>query len=115
MGRENAIATRAVVEQHLADSQLNFGQRQAVMMTLTSSNSFVAWQGVAGAGKTFALKQVKKIAQAQGYTVKGFAPSAKASKVLGEEIGTQTQTVARVSARKNESKYATWVKRQTEP
>ncbi|HEY9782482.1 MAG TPA: MobF family relaxase, partial [Leptolyngbyaceae cyanobacterium] len=98
--RENAIATRAVVEQHLASSELNFGQRQAVMMTLTSSNSFVAWQGVAGAGKTFALKQVKEIAQAQGYTVKSFAPSAKASKVLGEEIQTQTQTVARLLAYK---------------
>jgi ATP-dependent exoDNAse (exonuclease V) alpha subunit len=99
--KENAIASQEVVEQHLADSNLNFGQRQAVMMTLTSSNSFVAWQGVAGAGKTFALKQVKEIAQAQGYTVKGFAPSAKASKVLGEEIVTQTQTVARLLAHKS--------------
>jgi conjugative relaxase-like TrwC/TraI family protein len=99
--RENAIATREVVKQHLAPSQLNFGQRQAVMMTLTSSNSFVAWQGVAGAGKTFALKQVKEIAQAQGYTVKGFAPSAKASKVLGEDLVAQTETVARLLAYKS--------------
>ncbi len=46
---------------------------------------FIAWQGVAGAGKTYALNEVKALAEAPGYVVKGFAPSAKAARVLSED------------------------------
>lgn len=50
--------------------------------------------GVAGAGKTYALNEFKAIAQAQGYILKGFAPSAEAAKVLSDETGIESTTVA---------------------
>jgi conjugative relaxase-like TrwC/TraI family protein len=89
------IATTAAVNQHLNDSTLNAGQRQAVRLAATSGDRVVAWQGVAGAGKTFALAQVKEIADRQGFELTGFAPSAEAAKVLSEELGIEAQTVAR--------------------
>lgn len=99
-GKVSAIADLEIVEAHLEQTELNLGQRQAVMTALTTRDSFVAWQGVAGAGKTFALKEVLELAQSQGYSVKGFAPSSKASSVLGQELNTETQTVARLLASK---------------
>ncbi|MBV8885933.1 MAG: relaxase domain-containing protein, partial [Chroococcidiopsidaceae cyanobacterium CP_BM_RX_35] len=78
------------------EQKLNQGQRQAVMMTLSTTDQFVAWQGVAGAGKTFALEHLKALAEAQGYMVKGFAPSAKAARVLAKDIKSETQTVAQL-------------------
>ncbi len=78
------------------DRKLNQGQRQAVMITLTTNDQIVAWQGVAGAGKTFALEQVKALAEEQGYMVKGLAPSARAARVLAKDIKSETQTVAQL-------------------
>jgi len=98
----NAITNTEVVEAHLeqmrllGNRELNQGQRQAVIMSLTTTDRVVGWQGVAGAGKTFALKEVLALASASGYVVKGFAPSSKASSVLGEELKAPTQTVARL-------------------
>lgn len=99
-GKVSAIAQREIVKAHLDQSELNSGQQQAVLMALTTSDSFVAWQGVAGAGKTFALKEVLSLTQKLGYSVKGFAPSSKASNVLGQELNAETQTVARLLASK---------------
>ena len=42
--------------------------------------SVVAWQGVAGTGRTFALKRMKELIEAQGYVVKGFALRAERRK-----------------------------------
>lgn len=97
------IATTAAVNRHLNDSTLNAGQWQAVRLAATSGDRVVAWQGVAGAGKTFALAQVKEIAERGGMTVCGFAPSAEAAKVLSQELGIEAQTVARkISSRDKE-------------
>jgi hypothetical protein len=54
----------------------------------------MAWQGVAGAGKTYALNALKELAQGQGYEVRGLAPSAEAAHGLGEALGIETETVA---------------------
>ena len=102
LGMVGSIAHPEMISHHLEqlflkqEQELNQGQRQAVMMTLTTSDQFVAWQGVAGAGKTYALKEVQALAEAQGYVVKGFAPSAKAARVLGLELKSETQTVAQL-------------------
>ena len=53
------------------------------MLAATTRDRFIAWQGVAGAGKSYALKQFRQIAESQGYRVRGFAPSAEAAKSLG--------------------------------
>ncbi|WP_375471377.1 MobF family relaxase, partial [uncultured Nostoc sp.] len=94
IGAVNSIQHTVVVESLLEKTLLNQGQRLAVNMALSTTDQFVAWQGVAGAGKTFALKELNAIALAQGYTIKAFAPSSMAAKVLSEELGIQGETVA---------------------
>jgi hypothetical protein len=90
----SAIAQSGTVENRLIQTTLNQGQRQAVQLAATTTDQFVAWQGVAGAGKTFAINQLKAIATEAGYTVKGFAPNSIATKVLGQDTGMKTRNVA---------------------
>ncbi|WP_193200523.1 MobF family relaxase [Nostoc sp. MG11] len=85
-----------VAESYLEKTSLNTGQRRAVQLAATTSDQFIAWQGVAGAGKTFALSQLKTLATDAGYTIKGFAPSSAAAKVLSQELEIQSETVARL-------------------
>ncbi|MBE8991716.1 MobF family relaxase [Nostoc sp. LEGE 12450] len=92
--RVNPICSTPVIENQLEKTSLNLGQRQAVSLAATTTDQFIAWQGVAGAGKTFALKELNAIALGLGYTVKGFAPSSMAAKVLSEELGIHSETVA---------------------
>ena len=80
-----ALTTPETLTKSLAEKSLTEGQRKAIAHSATTSDQFIAWQGKAGVGKTYALDQFKQIAEAEGYTVKGFAPSAKAAKVLSEE------------------------------
>ncbi|MBA3920218.1 MAG: relaxase domain-containing protein [Nostocaceae cyanobacterium] len=94
-GKVNAIATTDLVNDALNQSTLNSGQRQAVRLASTTTDRVVAWQGVAGSGKTFALQQFKAIAEASGYEIQGFAPSSQAAKVLSTELGIEANTVAR--------------------
>jgi conjugative relaxase-like TrwC/TraI family protein len=94
-GNITPIATTEQVSDYLQDTTLNTGQRQAVRLAATTADRAIAWQGVAGAGKTYALAQLKQIADSQGVEVKGFAPSAEAAKVLGNELGIEAQTVAK--------------------
>ncbi|WP_375494253.1 MobF family relaxase, partial [uncultured Nostoc sp.] len=90
----NPICSKEVIERQLEKTSLNLGQRQAVSLAATTTDQFIAWQGVAGAGKTFALKELNAIALAQGYRIKAFAPSSMAAKVLSEELGIHSETVA---------------------
>ena len=62
-----------------------FGQQEAIEKTLLSKDQYILWQGVAGAGKTYALRQIVEEAQNAGYQVKGFAPSATAAMQLAKE------------------------------
>ncbi|MBN3878455.1 MobF family relaxase [Nostoc sp. JL23] len=94
IGAVNPILHTQVASSLLEKTSLNLGQQQAVSLAATTTDQFIAWQGVAGAGKTFALKELNAIALAQGYTVKAFAPSSMAAKVLSEELGIQGETVA---------------------
>ncbi len=50
----NPMSRLEVVENYLEKTRLNAEQQQAVSMAATTSDQFIAWQGVAGAGKTFA-------------------------------------------------------------
>ena len=95
-GQVEAIAQKKGILQHLTETTLNEGQRAAVLMATTTTDRTVAWQGVAGAGKTYALNEFRQIATDRGYQIKGYAPSAQAAKVLGEEIGIESNTVARL-------------------
>ncbi len=88
-----SIAHAEVLEHYLTQTTLNQGQRASVMLALTTTDRVVAWQGVAGAGKTHTLKQVKELVEARGGNVKAFAPNAKTTKVLGRELDAPAHTV----------------------
>jgi conjugative relaxase-like TrwC/TraI family protein len=93
-GHVRAIATPNQINTHLEGKTLTLGQRDAIQLASTTNDQFIAWQGVAGSGKTFALSEFSAIAQAQGYSVRGFAPSAEAAHGLGKTLQIETQTVA---------------------
>jgi conjugative relaxase-like TrwC/TraI family protein len=73
---------------------LTEGQKKAIFGSLTACDRIMAWQGVAGSGKTYALYQFAQIAQSQGFTVKGFTPSSAAAQVLEEQAEIPSDTVA---------------------
>ena len=93
LNQVESIARAEAVSGYLSNKKLTSGQREAVQLAATTLDQFIAWQGVAGAGKTYALKELQQIAI--GHTIIGFAPSAEAAKVLGEELGIEANTVAR--------------------
>ena len=94
-GQVGAIASEDWVADVLENQGLTQGQYEGILLAATTRDLVIAWQGVAGAGKSYALNQVRRIAEAQGYTVRGFAPSAEAAKSLGESAQIQqTETVA---------------------
>jgi conjugative relaxase-like TrwC/TraI family protein len=90
----DSIVGSETVKLRLENKTLTQGQQDAIALATTTTDGFIAWQGVAGAGKTYALNEFKVIAAEQGYTIKGFAPSSEAANVLGEEVGIETNTVA---------------------
>jgi hypothetical protein len=94
-GQVGAIAAEDWVATQLEDQGLTQGQYEGVLLAATTPDRFIAWQGVAGAGKSYALNQFRQLAEAQGYTVRGFAPSAEAAKSLSDSAQIeQAETVA---------------------
>jgi conjugative relaxase-like TrwC/TraI family protein len=82
----------------LQETSLNKEQESAILATIASKDKIFAWQGNAGAGKTFALKHLTRIAEKSGYIVKAYAPTAKASLVLERELEIKSTTVASLLA-----------------
>ena len=96
-GTQKAISDDSKIWQLLRQElSLTEGQRQAIETTATTTDQFIAWQGVAGAGKTYSLKLVAYLAKEQGYEVSGYAPSAQAANTLSEEANIESNTVARL-------------------
>ena len=94
-GQVGAIASEDWVAEALENQGLTQGQYEGILLAATTRDRVIAWQGVAGAGKSYALNQFRRIAAVQGYTVRGFAPSAEAAKSLGDSAQIQqTETVA---------------------
>jgi ATP-dependent exoDNAse (exonuclease V) alpha subunit len=78
--------------------ELSPAQRSAVNDIFLSREKIVGLDGVAGGGKTTTLAVVREGAEAQGYTVEGFAPTSRAAYKLGE-AGIETSTLQRHLAR----------------
>src|SRR5271163_3184996 len=78
--------------------ELSPAQRSAVNDRFLSREKIVGLDGVAGGGKTTTLAVVREGAEAQGYTVEGFAPTSRAAYKLGE-AGIETSTLQRHLAR----------------
>jgi conjugative relaxase-like TrwC/TraI family protein len=77
---------------------LNRAQQGAVEDVLSSPDRIQGIQGFAGAGKTTTLSVVRAAAEAQGYSVEGFAPTSRAARQLNEagvESGTLQGFLAR--------------------
>lgn len=70
-------ARRVVEGENFTDEQ-----KQALSSTLTIKDQFVGWQGVAGSGKTFALKLLAKEVTKRGQKCLGMAPDAESAKSL---------------------------------
>ncbi len=91
----NPIVTPTAIEGILLEfPDLTSGQRDAIARSTTTTDRIIAWQGVAGAGKTYSLKLYAELATDAGFTVRSFAPSTAASTVLGQEAGIPSSTVA---------------------
>jgi conjugative relaxase-like TrwC/TraI family protein len=70
---------------------LNTGQRRAAEEILTSRDTVQGLQGLAGVGKTTALKTVREAAEQRGFVVEGFAPTSRAAHQLRDAgIGADT-------------------------
>jgi len=79
----------------LEKTSLTEGQKEAVLLGLSPDKGrFVAVQGYAGTGKTFALNTLNRYAQRFGYEVEGIAPTNRAAEQLSEAVP-GSQTVAR--------------------
>ncbi|TRD17777.1 DUF2075 domain-containing protein [Palleronia caenipelagi] len=102
-GVEKGIVQRltgdAALARQLSKTTLTEGQRDAVALSLSSrKDRYVAVQGYAGTGKTFAMGKLQHYAEKHGYTVEGYAPSHVAVAALQEAIP-QTTTLASLTTR----------------
>ena len=88
---------------NLSSERLNANQRSAIETILSSDDQIVGLQGGAGTGKTTALSVLRAAAEKEGYEVRGFAPTTRAAKQLGES-GIQTQTLQKFLCRRQETK-----------
>ena len=91
----NAIAERQQLK-------LNENQRAAVEEILTSRDQIIGLQGGAGTGKTTALSVLREAAEKEGYEVRGFAPTTRATKQLAES-GIQSETLQKFIRRRQEA------------
>jgi conjugative relaxase-like TrwC/TraI family protein len=81
--------------------RLNDNQRAAVEQILTSPDQIIGLQGGAGTGKTTALSVLREAAEKEGYEVRGFAPTTRATKQLIES-GIQSETLQKFIRRRQE-------------
>ena len=99
IGTARPLAEEETVDQHLAQTALTDGQKEAVRLVLLSEDPTVAVQGFAGTGKTRTLNELAALA---GKPVFGLAPSAAAARVLAVEGGIGATTLQRLLTRHRE-------------
>jgi conjugative relaxase-like TrwC/TraI family protein len=87
------MAVRGSAEES-AFSGLNAGQRSLVELVLTTRNRIIGVNGLAGTGKTTALKVAGDLAERESFEFVGLAPSHSAVRAL-ERSGIESQTVQR--------------------
>ena len=90
----NQILPAFIANKYLKNTHLNQGQRDAVLLSLTSINRTIAIQGNAGTEKTTLLKQVKALAETADKHIIGLAPSGSAANTLAKETGIPSQTLS---------------------
>lgn len=87
-------ADRALASFELSSAQrLDDGQRRLAHTFATDPHQLVVGIGPAGSGKTTAMRALHQILQAQGRRLIPLAASAKAARVLGDELGTRAENL----------------------
>ncbi len=69
------------------------GQTGAIARSLSSKDQVIIWEGVAGAGKTFSMRQIVEASAQAGFEVRGLAPSATAAIQLSKDAGIPAATL----------------------
>jgi conjugative relaxase-like TrwC/TraI family protein len=106
-GASPAVVRASRVEDLVANSaqnqklKLNANQQSALETILSSQDQIVGLQGGAGTGKTTVLSVLREAAEKEGYQVRGFAPTTRAAKQLGES-GIETETLQKFLRRRQE-------------
>jgi conjugative relaxase-like TrwC/TraI family protein len=85
---------------------LNPTQRQAAIEIAQSTDRITGFQGAAGSGKTTTQAAVRKLAEAEGYEVQGFAPTSRAARLL-ENAGIRSSTLQQFLASSREGEPST--------
>jgi conjugative relaxase-like TrwC/TraI family protein len=79
----------------LRDRSLKKGQKEAAETILSAPDRVVGVQGYAGTGKTFMLRTIRELAEAQGLDVRGFSTTSAAANLLTQDAGIPSETLAR--------------------
>jgi conjugative relaxase-like TrwC/TraI family protein len=82
--------------------RLNENQRTALEQILTCQDQIFGLQGGAGTGKTTVLSVLREVAEQEGYEVRGFAPTTRATKQLAES-GIKSETLQKFISRREEA------------
>jgi ATP-dependent exoDNAse (exonuclease V) alpha subunit len=82
--------------------KLNDNQRAALEAMLSTMIGSAVCKGGAGTGKTTALSVLREAAAKEGYQVRGFAPTTRAARQLGES-GIETETLQKFLRRRKET------------
>ncbi len=93
-GAVKRMANERMIGATIAARQLTAGQEAAVNLAATSENRVIGIHGLAGTGKTTALKTIKAMADQQGFSMIGLAPSHSAVTAL-RESGIESDTLQR--------------------
>jgi conjugative relaxase-like TrwC/TraI family protein len=95
-GQSKVAVSEEKVKEHIDSvpegKKLTEGQENAVQMVCTTHDKISLIQGDAGAGKSYACDHIRQIMEREGHTVRGFAPTGKASEELSK-AGVETKTV----------------------
>lgn len=88
------LSHRWKVDEHLKDSNLSQGQKEAIKLIMTNKDQFLGIQGYAGVGKTTMLRCAKPLIEAAGYQLRACAPTHAAVDALKAETGINSRTLA---------------------
>ena len=95
------LSTIDAVAEH-RQLRLNEDQRTALEQILTCRDQIFGLQGGAGTGKTTVLSVLREVAEKEGYEVRGFAPTTRATKQLAES-GIKSETLQKFIRRRGEA------------
>ncbi len=81
------------VDEVSAHRNYTVGQRDSFALSMTNRDMVVAWEGVAGSGKSYALKDVCDQAESEGYAVLLAGADGSATKELSNSVNRKAKTL----------------------